>query len=219
MVSHGNLLIGADLKISQNRAEALLAHEVDVHVLTYFNGQAQPFNLLCYGLAGYEELQEGLAVLAEYLVGGLSKPRLRLLAARVIAANNLIEGATFIDTFHMLRELYGFKQHPAFTITLRIYRAGGLTKDAIYLRGLLQLLSYMQDAPLNDLFFIGKVAMDHLPIIQELQRRKVLKPPNFRPHFLNAPQAEKHLVKLAQGLTALDLVLDFRNVKYAPRGA
>ena len=206
MVSHGHLLIGADLKISQNRAEALLAHEVGVHILTYFNGQAQPFHLLRSGLAGYEELQEGLAVLAEYLVGGLSKPRLRLLAARVIAANNLIEGATFIDTFQTLKGLFGFKQLTAFKIALRIYRAGGLTKDAVYLRGLLKLLAYLQNGPLDDLFYVGKIAMDHLPIIEELQRRNVLTPPTLRPHFLNSTQAKMRLVQLAQGLSALNLV-------------
>ncbi|NIQ16470.1 MAG: DUF1704 domain-containing protein, partial [Candidatus Dadabacteria bacterium] len=69
------------------RVEALLQHEIGTHALTYFNGLSQPFKQLCIGLSGYEELQEGLAVLAEYLVGGLSKPRLRLLAGRVVAVN------------------------------------------------------------------------------------------------------------------------------------
>ena len=205
MVSRGNLLIGPDLKISQQRAQALLAHEVGVHALTYFNGQAQPFKLLRSGFAGYEELQEGLAVLAEYLVGGLSKPRLRLLAARLIAANSLIGGASFIDTFRLLRADYGFKQRPAFNITMRIYRAGGLTKDAVYLRGLLHLLDYLRDNPLDDLFFIGKIAIDHVPIIQELQRRQVLQAPSLRPHFMADSQSVPRLEKLTQGLSALDL--------------
>lgn len=205
MVSRGNLLIGTDVKIPQSRAEALLAHEVGVHVLTYFNGQAQPFNLLRAGLAGYEELQEGLAVLAEYLVGGLSKPRLRLLAARVIAANSLIDGASFIDTFRRLREKYGFKQRSAFNLTMRIYRAGGLTKDAVYLRGLLHLLDYLRENDLDDLFFVGKIAIAHVPIVQELQRRQVLQAPSLRPHFLNHPQVNSRLEKLTQGLSALDL--------------
>ena len=39
------------------------------------------------GLAGHEETQEGLAVLAEYLVGGLTASRLRQLAARVVAVH------------------------------------------------------------------------------------------------------------------------------------
>ena len=37
-------------------------------------------------LPSYEETQEGLAVLAEYVVGGLDPRRMRVLAARVVAA-------------------------------------------------------------------------------------------------------------------------------------
>lgn len=206
MVSHGNLLVGDKVKIVESRAEALLSHEIGIHLVTYFNGQAQPFTLLSSGLAGYEELQEGLAVLAEYLVGGMSKPRLRLLAARVIATDSLIDGATFIDTFRLLVNTYRFKQRTAFNIVMRIYRAGGLTKDAIYLRGLIQLLRHLQNNPLSDLFFIGKIAIEHVPIIQELQRRKVLQQPKLLPHFLNVPQTAARLEHLGRTLSAIDLI-------------
>ena len=80
MVSNGNLLIGRKAKIPASRVDALVQHEVGTHLLTYFNGRAQPFQMLYTGLAGYEEMQEGIAVLSEYLVDGLSVPRLRLLA-------------------------------------------------------------------------------------------------------------------------------------------
>ena len=206
MVSQGNLLVGTRLKISAGRVKALLAHEVGTHILTYFNGQAQPFKLLSAGLAGYEELQEGLAVLAEYLVGGLSKPRLRLLAARVVAAQSLIDGATFIDTFRLLKDSYQFKQQFAFNIVTRIYRGGGYTKDAIYLRGLMGLLQYLRSEPLHELFFIGKIAISHIPIIQELRRRKVLQAPALLPHFLNTPEARLRLQGLSQGFSAFDLI-------------
>lgn len=206
MVSHGNLLIGDQVKISENRAEALISHEIGTHIVTYFNGQAQPFKLLSSGLAGYEELQEGLAVLAEYLVGGLNKSRLRLLAARVIAADSLINGATFIDTFRLLMHTYRFNQRASFNIAMRIYRAGGLTKDAVYLRGFIQLLHYLQEKPLGKLFFIGKIAIDHVPIIQELQRRKVIQPPKLLPHFLNTPQTISRLAQVNQGLSIIDLI-------------
>jgi uncharacterized protein (TIGR02421 family) len=206
VVSHVNLLVGDKVKISESRVEALLGHEVGIHMLTYFNGRAQSFKLLYSGLAGYEELQEGLAVLAEYLVGGLSKPRLRLLAARVIAAHSLIDGATFIDTFRLLKDTYRFKQRTAFNIVMRVYRAGGLTKDAVYLRGLIQLLHYLQKEPLSDLFFIGKIAIDHVPIIQELQRRQVLEGPKLRPHFLDAPQTALRLERVGHGLSVVDLI-------------
>lgn len=206
LVSHGNLLIGDQIKIPESRVEALLSHEIGTHVLTYFNGQAQPFKLLFSGLAGYEELQEGLAVLAEYLVGGLSKPRLRLLAARVVAADSLIDGATFIDTFRLLTDTYRFKQRTAFNIVVRIYRAGGLTKDAVYLRGLIQLLKHLQNDSLNDLLFSGKFAIDHIPIIQELQRRNVLEAPMLLPRFLTAPQTELRLEQIGRGLSVIDLI-------------
>ena len=206
LVSHGNLLVGDKVRIPESRVEALLGHEIGTHLLTYYNGKAQPFKLLYSGLAGYEVLQEGLAVLAEYLVGGLSKPRLRLLAARVMAAHSLMNGATFIDAFRLLKDTYGFKQHLAFNVVMRVFRAGGLTKDAVYLRGLIQLLRYLHKEPLNDLFFIGKIAIDHIPIIQELRRRRVLQAPRLHPHFLNAPQAAPRLERLSQGLSVVDLI-------------
>ena len=71
LVSHGNLLVGKATKVPVSRVDALLQHEVGTHLLTYYNGVAQPFRQLFTGLAGYDELQEGLAVLAEFLVGGV----------------------------------------------------------------------------------------------------------------------------------------------------
>ena len=80
-------MIGRETRIAERRAEALLQHEVGTHLVTYFNGSSQPLRLLQVGLSGYDALQEGLAVLSEYLVGGLSEARMRTLAARVIAVD------------------------------------------------------------------------------------------------------------------------------------
>lgn len=206
MVSRGNLLVGQQTKIPVSRVEALLQHEVGTHVLTYFNGRAQPFQQLYTGLAGYEELQEGLAVLAEYLVGGLSRPRLRLLAGRVVAVRCLVEGASFIDTFRELNQNYGFGQRTAFTITVRVYRSGGLTKDAVYLRGLVGILNYLKRGGDLEPLFVGKIMADHLPIIRELQARQVLRPVPLRPRYMDNPQTAARLEKLRNGLTVLDLI-------------
>src|SRR5439155_24088255 len=73
MVAFGNLLVGQRTRIARSRVEAALQHEVGTHLLTYFNGRAQPLRLLYTGLPGHDELQEGLAVLAEYMVGGLNR--------------------------------------------------------------------------------------------------------------------------------------------------
>ena len=206
MVSQGNLIIGKGIKISTARIEALLQHEVGTHILTYFNGRAQPFRMLYTGLAGYEEMQEGLAVLAEYLVGGLSLPRLRLLAARVLATRYLTDGASFIETFRCLVEKYRFSQRGAFTLTMRIYRGGGFPKDAVYLRGLVELLDYLKKG--GDLMplFVGKIAAEHIPLIQELQWRKVLIPTPLRPRYMESSDIAVKLERLRSGMSVLDLI-------------
>ena len=206
MVSHGNLLIGKDAKIPTRRAEALLQHEVGTHIVTYFNGRAQPFQQLYLGLADYDELQEGLAVLAEFLVNGLSRPRLRLLAVRVIAARCLIDGATFIETFRVLTDTYGFQRRLAFTITSRIYRGGGLIKDAIYLRGLVVVLNYLHAGGTLDPLFVGKIAAQHIPLIEELRLRQVLHEVPLRPRYMDWPGIEDKLAMLHDGLSVLDLI-------------
>ena len=90
MVSHGRLLVPATASFRSARVEALIQHEIGTHVVTYENGKTQPFKLLTVGLPGYDETQEGLAVLAEFATGGLDPLRLRLLAARVIAVDRLL---------------------------------------------------------------------------------------------------------------------------------
>jgi uncharacterized protein (TIGR02421 family) len=206
MVSRGNLLIGQQTKVPESRTEALIQHEIGTHMLTYYNGRAQPFRQLYAGLPGYEELQEGLAVLAEYLVGGLSKPRLRLLAGRVIAVRSLTDGASFIDTFRELHEAWGFSQYTAFAITTRVYRGGGLTKDAVYLRGLVRLLEYIGKGEKIDPLLVGKISLEHVPIIKEFFWRGVLRPVRLRPRYLNDPEAIDRLTWLGKGRSVLDLI-------------
>ncbi|MCB0211213.1 MAG: DUF1704 domain-containing protein [Anaerolineae bacterium] len=206
MVSRGNLLISRQSRIPASRVEALIQHEVGTHLLTYFNGSAQPFQQLYTGLAGYEELQEGIAVLAEYFVGGLSRPRLRLLAGRVIAAQFLIEGASFVETFRELYQTFGFDQRTAFTVVMRIYRGGGLTKDAIYLRGLVAVLKYIKDGGQLDPLFVGKIAADHIPIIKELQWRQVLRPTPLYPRYMKSQDTTLKIEKLRKSTSILDLI-------------
>src|SRR5690606_22694716 len=100
LVSKGRLNINSNLSISKARAMPLLQHEVGTHVVTYYNGKSQPLELFSIGVPGYEELQEGLAVFAEYLMGGLTGSRMRTLAARVVAVHEMTTGKKFTETFH-----------------------------------------------------------------------------------------------------------------------
>ena len=206
LVSRGNLLVSSDSNIPGSRVEALVQHEVGTHVLTYHNGRAQKLRILSNGLTGYDTLQEGLAVLSEYLVGGLSRPRLRLLAARVVAVRLLVDGASFIDTFRELQQTYGFANRTAFTVAVRTYRSGGLTKDAVYLLGLKQILDYIRGGGELEPLFVGKMAAEHIPIIRELTWRGVLVPPPLTPRYIHRPDSLARINKLRRGTGVLDLL-------------
>lgn len=206
MVSGHQLLIGGRTRVPRRRVEALLQHEIGTHLVTRYNGHRQPFQQMEVGLAGYDGLQEGLAVLAEFLVGGLSRARMRILAARVVAARRMLDGASFIETFQALNHYYQFSQRTAYTITMRIYRGGGLTKDAVYLRGLIQILRYLRDGGALEPLYLGKVAAAHLPLIAELRRRGVIQPPAVRPRYMDHPAAVARLEKTRAGLTVLQLL-------------
>lgn len=196
MVSRGRLLIGSDVTLGADRVDALVQHEVGVHLVTYYNGVLQPFRQLRSGLAGYEQLQEGLAVLAEFLVGGLGRGRLRQLAGRVMAVHHKEEGASFVESFRALTDRYGFTPRAAFHIIARVRRGGGFTKDAIYLRGLDQVLDLVHQGADLDLLHNGKMAARHLPLLRELRLREVLRPLTIRPRFLERPAAIERLARL-----------------------
>lgn len=206
MVSMGNLLIGRRTMVPMRRVDALLQHEIGTHVVTFANGEAQPLGLLATGLAGYEELQEGMAVLAEHLVGGLDGGRLRLLAARVVAVRSVIDGADFVETYRLLTAEHGIRPASAFTMSMRVHRGGGLTKDVVYLRGLVRLLDYLADGGDLRPLYVGKVAFEQLPQMRELLWREYLKPPALRPNYLNAPGARARLARLRTPHTVMDLI-------------
>ena len=60
---------------------------------------------------------------------------------------------------------------------LRVYRGGGLTKDAVYLRGLVEALEYVAGGGALDVALVGKLAADHIPVVRELLLRGVLRKP------------------------------------------
>ena len=207
MVVEGDVLVGDDLRIAAERVEALLQHEVGTHVVTHANGKAQPLQMLAVGLPGYEETQEGLAVLAEYLVGGLTASRMALLAARVVAVHHLLAGAGFVETFRALRQRQ-MAPRRAYHVAMRVYRSGGLTKDAMYLRGLADVLRHLGTGGALDPLFVGKLSLSAVPVIEELLWRQVLRPPLVRPRWLDHPSTAGRLEAARAGLTVLDVAAE-----------
>lgn len=208
MVSGNRLLVSRHTSMRASRVAPLLSHEIGVHLLTYFNGSAQGLRLFRSGLAGYEGMQEGLAVFSEYMSGGMTVGRLRLIAARVVACHAMLAGRSFAQTFDMLVNEYQFAHGGAFNITLRLYRGGGLAKDAIYLRGLLELLAHLKSGGALDPFWMGKISASHFKVMEELGLRGLLKAPVVRPDFLQQQGAQARLEKARAGLSPVEMIIN-----------
>ncbi len=196
LVSGDKLMISSDASITRNRVDALLAHEVSVHLLTCFNGATQGLTIFRTGLAHYEGIQEGLGVFAEWAVGGLTPARLRLLAGRVIAVDSMSRGASFIDVYRQLREEFDFGRESTFDITARVFRSGGLAKDAIYLKGFLAVIDRVAEGSSLDPFWLGKIAPEHVDEVDELLQRGLLHPPVYVPEFLAREDVKRRIAGL-----------------------
>lgn len=196
MVSGHKLLISTDTRMRRHRLDALLQHEVSIHLVTCVNGAAQGLTIFQSGLAGYEGIQEGLGVFAEAAVGGLTAARLRLLAARVLVVDAMIGGAGFIDCFRFLHDDHGFGARGAFNIVARVFRSGGLAKDAIYLRGFTEVLDLIAAGEDLAPFWLGKIACRHIPVVEELQLRGLLRAPRSVPEFLARPEAQARIASM-----------------------
>ena len=153
---------------SANQLKVLANHEIGVHLVTTFNAINQSLKVFSNGFPGNVKTQEGLAVYSEYMSGSLTLYRLRELAFRVIAVDSLNKGYNFSDTFNLLHNEYKLDKNKAFTITLRVHRGGGFTKDHLYLPGLIEVYKHAKSGHSLDLLLTGKVSTKYTDTIQEL---------------------------------------------------
>ena len=189
----GNLHVACDYEIERARIIPLLAHEIGTHSVTRHNGRLQPLRVLECGLADYDRMQEGLAVLAEYLCGYLPASRLRVLAARVEAAHMAVLDCEMPEIFATLYEDYKLDEHSAFHTALRAKRGGGLTKDAVYLRGIMEIMDYLANGGDFEILFVGKFALKQLHTLERLIDEGLLLKPDLLPRYLDDLDAMKRL--------------------------
>ena len=200
MVNHGDLYVSAQTRLRDTRVEPMVAHEVGTHVLTAHNGRCQSLRQLAFGLAGYDPLQEGLGTFAEYLTGYLPPKRLRVLAARVVAADMAVAREPLVRIFEALHEGEGMFAEDAFDVAVRAKRGGGLTKDAVYLRGLRELLAYLSAGGDFEFLLLGKFAMAHRHTMRRLLDEGWVVGPRLLPSYLGDAGAQARLA-LARTLT------------------
>ncbi|MBT0586605.1 flavohemoglobin expression-modulating QEGLA motif protein [Alteromonas oceanisediminis] len=186
LVSGTTVKINSSARVTQTDAEALAHHELGVHLATTLNGRQQPLSILSLGCPANTKTQEGLAILSEYMGGCLTVSRLRNLALRVLAVESMIKEKSFKTTFAMLKEDYNAGDEQAFTVTARVYRGGGFTKDYVYLRGFHEMLNAYETSSDFTNLLAGKTSLDYLPTINRLIEKGFLNSPKFiTPSFAN----------------------------------
>jgi uncharacterized protein (TIGR02421 family) len=133
----------ASARFSELDKAQLLQHEAFVHVGTALNGRAQPrLTSLALGAPRTTLTQEGIAMLAELITGSIDIQRLRRIALRVVAVQQALDGADFIEVFKGFLEA-GQSEEESFRSTQRVFRGtdvrggGAFTKDACYVIGML----------------------------------------------------------------------------------
>lgn len=163
------LVVKKNEKFSDNDLKILAHHEVGVQMLTTFNAIHQPLRIFSNGFSNNSLTQDGLGVLSEYMSDSLSLKRMKELAYRVLAADSLIKGYSFSDTFDLLYNQYKLDKETSWFITLRAHRGGGFTKDYLYLSGLKRIYDYYSQGKDMNLLLTGKVSIDDTSLLKKLQ--------------------------------------------------
>ena len=164
---------------SENSLNALINHEIGVHMLTTVNARLQPLKLMRVGMPVNTKTQEGMAILSEYLSGTLTIERMKELALRVMAVHKMVNGHDFCETFSYLKNISRLSDERVFYLTARAFRGGGFTKDYLYLRGFREVLKYFGAGNRLEWLLVGKTSVHYAELIHELIDRKILLPPRY----------------------------------------
>jgi uncharacterized protein (TIGR02421 family) len=188
--SKKTIIIKDDAVFKRRELNALAEHEVGVHMLTTVNSNKQNLKIFNLGLPVNTLTQEGLAILSEYLSGNFTLERLKKIALRVLVVDAMCNGADFIECFNMLRKQYQTETNLAFNIVTRIFRAGGFTKDYLYLKGFVRVLRLWEEHNDISALLVGKTSINYLGLIEEMIEREMINPPHFITKSFIKPKPE-----------------------------
>jgi len=107
-----------------------------------------------------------------------------------------VEECSGADIYACLFEEFGMDTDTAFNTALRAKRGGGLTKDALYLKGLSELLAYLHHDGDMEILFLGKFALKQLHSLEKLLEQGIISPPDIIPQFLTDAGAQKRLQRV-----------------------
>lgn len=185
--------VRATAAFSQLDKDQLLNHEAFVHTGTMLNGKKQhKLTSLSLGAPRTTRTQEGIAVLSELVTNSMDISRLRRVALRVLAVQQALDGADFIDLFKFFVDS-GQSEEESVRSAQRIFRGGAVeggivfTKDAVYLSGLLEVHTFLRVAirdnrpELARYIFAGRLTLADALRLAPVFESGWLNPPRYLP--------------------------------------
>lgn len=179
--------------------DALIAHEIETHVLTSENGLHQPYTIFRTGFAQYLDTQEGLAIYNQNrMLSQHHEKRLGAVRSLLSIAFALEHG--FADTRKYLEEALGYTPEKALMKAMDIKRGigdtsepGAFTKGIVYYRGLRAIEHFIATGGDVKRLYVGKIALEDLDIVEGIAG---VKKPVLLPRFLRGETVAKKSKKV-----------------------
>ncbi len=191
------ILVPANRTFSRNEMKRLVVHEIGVHVLRAQNGHTQPLDIFLSGFPRNTETEEGLAVYMEKLTGMLESDKLRDYAGRVLSIHYMLEGLSFSEVFHKMKE-WGFDDEMAWTLTFRSFRGGGFTKDYLYLKGFMEIQKVAKKGKSLHVLYAGRVTHQYFEVVKMLMENGEINKPSFLPKGVRSLNKVENILKSAE---------------------
>lgn len=198
--TNGEIHIPSNGKYTSLRLQGLVNHEIGVHALRAENGRQQKLKIFSHGLLGYIATEEGMAISAQIVTDTMSDYDLMRYAARVVASNAVYEDLSFREAYDQLMAYNYFSPDQAYEIVERTYRAGGYTKDMIYLQGVQKIVESLQHGVDVEDLYLGKFSVDQLEDIKALVDKGILHPAKFLPWFIEIFRSQQGISKIVNAL-------------------
>ena len=179
------LYIPTSRRMTRVEAEALIEHEVNVHLQRYTNGSKSNLQLLSIGLDGYIKGEEGIATYKQCLIDK-SLPSVDTYIC-IGLARGLYDGKaqSFREIFNFLKEYFQIIKTPeneiddlAWKKTLRMFRGvtgktgACFTRGVIYFEGFVKIKEMIDSGHKEvDRFMVGKYDpsnLNHVGFLDEL---------------------------------------------------
>ncbi len=202
---------------SHRDLQVLEVHEGWVHVGTTLNGRKQPYaTWLSVGSPRITAVQEGLAVLIETLTFSSFPGRARRISDRVMAIDMAERGADFLEVYRHFVER-GLSEGDSYKIAQRVFRGGQVaggscfTKDLSYAKGLVETVNFIRSAitagvpEILPMLFVGKVALEDLPILYEYSLEGLIQMPTYLPALFRDLNGLYTWFGFSSGINLIDL--------------